>query len=118
MENSQKFQIVSCSGASNTGEYADKVARKLDETGNANMVCLAKVAINDQTLINKLNSQTDKKVVVLDGCPVNCALKILGKEGITNFIHIDTTDLGIIKGKTPVTDEKINEIVEHIKKIA
>ncbi|HOK25136.1 MAG TPA: putative zinc-binding protein [Bacteroidales bacterium] len=120
MENSQKIQIVSCSGASNTGEFADKVARKLDESGEANMVCLAKVAVGDQSLINKLKTQQDKKIVVLDGCAINCAMKILGKENITitNIIHVNTTDFGIIKGKTPVTDEKINEIVEYIKKIA
>lgn len=118
MENSQKIQIVSCSGASNTGEFADKAARKLDESGEANMVCLAKVAVGDQPLINKLKTQQDKKIVVLDGCAINCAMKILGKENITNIIHVNTTDFGIIKGKTPVTDEKINEIVEYIKKIA
>jgi uncharacterized metal-binding protein len=117
MENSQKIQIVSCSGASNTGEYADRVARMLDESGEADMVCLAKVAVNDQPLINKLKTQQDKKIVVLDGCAINCALKILGKEGITNIIHLNTTDFGIVKGKTPVTAEKVNEIVEHIKKI-
>jgi len=115
MENSQKFHIVSCSGASNTGEYADKVARKLDEIGEANMVCLAKVAVGDQTLINKLNSQPDKKIIVLDGCPINCAEKTLGKEGITNIIHVNITDYGIIKGKTPVTEEKLYEVVKQIK---
>jgi len=31
---------------------------------------------------------------------------------------MNTTDFGIIKGKTPVTDEKINEIVEHMSNIA
>jgi len=115
MENSQKIQIVSCSGASNTGEYADKVARRLDESGEANMVCLAKVAIGDQPLINKLKSQPDKKIVVLDGCAINCAEKILGKENITDIIHVNTTNFDIVKGKTPVTEEKINEIVEYIK---
>jgi uncharacterized metal-binding protein len=118
MENSQKIQIVSCSGASNTGEYADKVARKLDENGQANMVCLAKVAVGDQTLLNKLKSQQENKIVVLDGCAINCAEKILGKEGITNIIHLNTTDFGIVKGKTQVTDEKITEIIEHIKNMS
>ncbi len=117
MENSQKIQIVSCSGASNTGDYADKIARKLDEIGEANMVCMAKVAVSDQSLINKLKSQLNKKTVVLDGCAINCAEKILGKENIINIIHINTTDFGIVKGKTPVTEEKINEIVEYIKNI-
>jgi uncharacterized metal-binding protein len=118
MENSQKIQIVSCSGASNTGEYADRVARLLDKNGEGNMVCLAKVAVRDQILLNKLKSQQGNKVVVLDGCAINCAQEILGKEGITNIMHLNTTDFGIIKGKTAVTDEKITEIIGHIKNMA
>ena len=114
MEN--KFQIVSCSGASNTGKYADEVARMLTDSGEANMICLAKIAIGDQPLIKKTKEQ-NMKIVVLDGCVINCAEKILGKEGITNIIHINTTDFGIIKGKTPFSVEKANEIIEHIKKL-
>lgn len=116
METKTNFQIVSCSGASNTGQFADVVARKLSESAEAHMICLAKVAIGDQALIEKTKTQ-NTKIVVLDGCPINCAEKILGREGITNIIHINTTDFGIVKGKTPYSDEKANEIVEHIKKI-
>ena len=117
MENSQKIQIVSCSGASNTGKYTDDVARLLSATGHANMICLAKVAIGDQPLIRSVKEK-NTKIVVLDGCPFNCAEKILGNEGIINIIHLNTTDFGIVKGKTPVTAEKVNEIVEHTKNIA
>ena len=53
-----------------------------------------------------------------DGCPFNCAETILAKESITNIIHLNTTDFGIIKGKTPVIAGKENEIVEHIKNLA
>ena len=42
MENTPNFQIVSCSGASNTGKYADEVARMLSASGDATMICLAK----------------------------------------------------------------------------
>ena len=108
------MMVVSCSGASNTGCYADKVARILAESGQANMICLPKVAINDVKLIDALKNTT-KKVVVIDGCPINCAEKILEEKGISNFSHINTTEFGIIKGKTPITDEKINEIINHIK---
>ncbi len=110
------MMIVSCSGASNTGCYADKVARILAESGQANMICLPKIAINDDKLIEKVKN-TSQKVVVIDGCPINCAEKILYEKGITNFTHINTTDFGITKGKTPLTDEKINEIINHIKSI-
>ena len=57
MENTQKFQIVSCSGASNTGKFADEVARRLSASGDASMVCLAKVAISDQPLIKSVKDK-------------------------------------------------------------
>lgn len=80
------------------------------------MICLAKIAIGDKGLINKVKSQNNK-IVVLDGCALNCAEKILANAEITEIIHLNTTDFDIVKGKTPFTNEKANEIVEHIKKI-
>lgn len=115
MENSANYQIVSCSGASNTGKFADEVARLLSASGDASMICLAKVAIGDQALIEKVKAQ-NTKIVVLDGCPINCAEKILGREGITDIVHINTTEFGIVKGKTAFSIEKVNEIAEYIKK--
>jgi uncharacterized metal-binding protein len=110
------MMIISCSGASNTGCYADRVARVLAESKQANMICLPKVAINDEKLIESVKN-TDKKVVVIDGCPINCAEKILHEKGINNMIHLNTTDFGITKGKTPVTDEKLTEIINYIKSL-
>jgi len=111
-----KISIVSCSGASNTGKYTDEVARSMAAKDIANMVCLAKIAISDKALIIKTKEQS-YKIIVLDGCPFNCAEKILTKEGITNIVHLNTTDFDIKKGVTPVTDEKINEIIDHIKRL-
>ena len=116
MENSTNYQIVSCSGASNTGKFTDEVARMLSASGDASMICLAKVALGDQPLIQKVKAQ-NTKIVVLDGCPINCAEKLLGREGISDIIHINTTDFDIVKGKTPFSVEKANEIVDHIKKV-
>jgi uncharacterized metal-binding protein len=56
------------------------------------------------------------RIVVLDGCPIDCAAKILKERGIDNFEHVHTTDFGIVKGQTPVTDEKIDEIVGFLTK--
>lgn len=69
------------------------------------------------TFRKKVKAQ-QTKIIVLDGCPINCAEKILGKEGITDITHINTTDFDIVKGKTPFTKEKANEIVEHIKNLS
>lgn len=80
------------------------------------MICLAKVSIGDQPLIQQVKSQSTK-IVVLDGCPTNCAEKLLDREGVNDIIHINTTDFDIVKGKTPFSIEKANEIIEHIRKI-
>jgi len=108
-----KMTVVACSGASNTGEYSDVVARRLKATGQAEMLCLARFSI-DEKFTEKSKSEI-QKLVVLDGCPVNCAELIMKKTGIRDFIHINTTDFGVVKGKTHVEENKINEIVDHIK---
>lgn len=118
MENKKlNITMVSCSGASNTGCYADRVSRMLTESGQTDMICLPKIAINDVKLIEKCKKCTNK-IVIIDGCPLNCAKKILEDHGISNFIHINTTDFGITKGKTPLTDDKLNEMINHIKSLA
>jgi uncharacterized metal-binding protein len=115
MENSAKYHIVSCSGASNTGKFSDEVARKLMHSGEAKMLCLARFAMDKPWAENAKNDIG--KIVVLDGCPINCAEKTMLESGINDYMHINTTDFGIIKGKTPYSDEKANEIAAYITKI-
>ncbi len=108
--------LVSCSGASNTGCYADRAVREIAEANLAEMICLPKLAINDKKLIDKLKTTT-KRIVVVDGCPINCAQKIMENHGLTDFIHINVTQFGITKGKTPLTKEKLTEVVDYIKSL-
>jgi uncharacterized metal-binding protein len=111
-----KLLVMSCSGASNTGAYADLIARRLDEQNDAGMVCLPKISIGDPALITKVKN-AGGKLVVLDGCPLHCAKKILNNAGITDFLHLVITDFGIKKGVTPVTEEKIDELIAKIKEL-
>jgi uncharacterized metal-binding protein len=115
MGNTSYFHIVSCSGASNTGKFSDEVARKLMHSGEVKMLCLARFAIDKPWAENA--KKDIGKIIVLDGCPINCAEKTMLESGIANYVHINTTDFGIIKGKTPYSDEKANEIVEHIRQV-
>ena len=78
------------------------------------MICLPKVAINNKKVIEECKNST-RIIVVIDGCPLNCAEKILKDHGIHNFVHINTTDFGITKGKTPLMDSKINEMIKNRK---
>jgi uncharacterized metal-binding protein len=88
------------------------VARKLMQSGKAKMLCLARFSVDDE-FAGKAGSEIEK-LIVLDGCPINCAELIMKSARVNDFIHVNTTDFGIVKGKTPVTEEKVNEIVEHI----
>jgi uncharacterized metal-binding protein len=115
MEN-HKFQIVSCSGASNTGKYADEVARRLSVEGAARMLCLARFSIDKPFAVE--SKEGLDHLVVLDGCAVNCAQKTILESGVTSFQHVHITDFGIVKGKTPFIPEKASEMIEHIKTLA
>ncbi len=106
--------VIACSGASNTGCYTDEVARKMAKSGDAKMLCMAKIAIGDKALIEK-TKQSNAKIIVLDGCPINCVDKIMKTQDFSDFTHINTTSFGITKGKTPLIDEKVEEIINHIK---
>ncbi|MDZ7820310.1 MAG: putative zinc-binding protein [Candidatus Marinimicrobia bacterium] len=103
--NNKKITVVACSGASNTGAYSDKVAQKLMALVKTYMLCLAKFAVDknfaeiSKKKLEELGEESE--LIVIDGCPVNCAEKILKASGFTNYKHINTTDYGIVKGKTP-----------------
>lgn len=104
MENKPNYHIVSCSGASNTGKYSDEVARKLMHNGEAKMLCLARFAIDKPWAENV--KKDIGKLIVLDGCPINCAEKTMIESGINDFTHINTTNFDIVKGKRHILTKK------------
>jgi uncharacterized metal-binding protein len=103
----EKYIALACSGASNLGELADRVCRKIrSEMPNASMNCLAKLGFGEQSLRDAIEKE---KALVIDGCPIDCGKKIMEENGITNFKHVRLTDFGYVKGQTPVTSETIND---------
>jgi len=107
--------LVPCSGAADTGEIADRAARKFAEGGCAGMFCLAGVGANLSGFI--ASAKGADRLLVIDGCKLDCAHKTLAERGITeNIIHVRVTDLGIVKGKSPATDERIDTVVAELGK--
>lgn len=105
--------VFSCSGGSDVGEIADRSARKLSAGGAGKMYCLAGVGGHVDGIMR--NTESAGKILAIDGCPVDCAKKILEHAGITGFAHIRITDLGMEKGKSPATDERISVVAEQGK---
>jgi uncharacterized metal-binding protein len=107
--------VYACSGCSDAGEIADRIARQLSRDGAAQMSCLAGIGGRVKSLM--LKAENAERLLVVDGCPLNCAAHTLKLAGFKNFEHLELHKIGIRKGSCPVTDEKISAGVEAAKKI-
>lgn len=103
--------IYSCSGAANTGELADKVARKLSAQNIGSMTCLAALGADISGF--KVSAMSSDKNIIIDGCPASCGKKIFESKKIP-FEHFITTDFGVEKGKTKITDEIVDNVSKKI----
>jgi uncharacterized metal-binding protein len=106
--NERKFSkpiAYACSGCSDVGELADRISRRLSQSGAVEMSCLAGIGGRVKNLMSK--GQTAERILVIDGCALNCARRTLELAGISNFDHLGLNQLGLLKGKCPVTEETI-----------
>ena len=97
--------VYACSGCSDAGELADRTARALTHAKLAEMSCLAGIGGRVKSLMLKAERAED--ILVIDGCPLNCARKTLQLAGFKNFRHLELHKLGLRKGSCPVTPERI-----------
>ncbi|MDQ5985131.1 MAG: hypothetical protein CSYNP_00835 [Syntrophus sp. SKADARSKE-3] len=104
--------IFACSGAADLGEIADRVARRLRNEGYARMTCLAGIGAGLSGYVESAKGADGN--ITIDGCQVACARKALEKIGVSPKSHI-LTDLGLIKGETPVTEEIVASVCEKIR---
>ena len=79
------------------------------------MFCLAGIAGDVELIV--VNSRAANRTVVVDGCDSDCAKKTMEKQGFAEFDHIRVTDLGWEKGKTPVTEERIQEVATRLRQL-
>lgn len=103
--------IYACSGASNTGYLADCAARKMMRDGTGKMTCLAAIGAELSGFIE--SAKAAESNIVIDGCRVSCGKKTFEKLGLP-FIHCKTTDFGVEKGKTEITEDIVNKVSREI----
>lgn len=97
--------IVACSGAADVGELADLTARRLSRDKKGAMFCLAGVGARISGFVK--SAEGADNILVIDGCPLNCAAKTLKEVSIENFMHITVTELGLVKGQCGVSEANI-----------
>jgi uncharacterized metal-binding protein len=100
--------IFACSGAADLGAISDQAARKMTRDGAGKMFCLTGVGGRVPGIMEKTKAAA--RIVAIDGCSLDCAKKCLESAGFANFKHLRITDLGMEKGKTPVTDENVVKV--------
>lgn len=103
--------VFPCSGAADVGEISDRAARKLTRDGVGKMFCLAGLGGHVESFLT--NTKAAGEILVIDGCPVDCAKKTLEHAGFNGFLHFRVTDKGFEKGKSPATDKAITDIAAH-----
>ena len=104
-----EYIVIACSGACDLGQVTDIVARKLRDNKIRKMNCLAAVAADVQPTIEAFKAAN---LLLIDGCAVDCGKKILDKAGIVNYKYLRMTDLGYVKGQTPVNANLIKVVYE------
>ena len=104
--------LYSCSGCSDVGEVADKATRKLSSQGFGKMTCLAGIGAHLSGFV--ASAKGADEAITIDGCPVACAKK--------NLEHIEVspksfilTEMGLVKGKTEVTNDVVEVVCRKIK---
>jgi len=95
VERTGRTVIFACSGASNCGQIANAVVIKLAEARLGDMSCVAGIGAQDKKIVEGARSAS--RIIVVDGCGIACARKILEHSGVTVTHWINVTDYGIKK---------------------
>ncbi len=107
--------VFACSGASDVGAVADQAARRVSRMKLASMGCLVAVANGLDFAMDPVKAA--ERIIVIDGCPENCAKLTIEKAGVLSFEHILLSELGMKKGHTKVEQEHIARAYDRAEAI-
>ena len=108
--------IYSCTGiGSNVGQLANAAACQLASEGYGGDSCLAGVEGGIEKLTS-VGKSADERIVI-DGCPVACAKKIMDDKGLTIDHYVMITELGIVKTPGPIFNEyDVQTVITAVRK--
>lgn len=104
--------VLACAGKSSNGELGDRLARRLQKEGLAEMYSVAQI---QSKIMASSRLATSPKVLVIDGCHSSCASECLKEMGYSGFDvwdireHLDLDD-------REFTEEDLEEAFELVKK--
>ena len=102
--------VFPCSGASDVGGLSDRAARQMTVDQSGRMYCLAGIGGRVEAIM--ANTEAAAVVLVIDGCPQECARKTMELAGFEDFQHLSLAEMGFKKGETPLTTARIREVAD------
>jgi uncharacterized metal-binding protein len=85
--------VYSCSGCSSAAQMANDLAVRLDCEREAEMSCIAGVGGDVGPLVDTATS--GRPMLVVDGCPLECARKSLAQHDVTPDRHVNLAERGV-----------------------
>jgi uncharacterized metal-binding protein len=80
-------------------------------SGCGSMFCLAGIGAGIQGMVQ--TARDADLNLVLDGCPMDCAKKVFDNAGLTHYVQVRVTDLGVEKAKgVRATEEHVARAME------
>ena len=92
---SSNRMIVWCAGASNVGQITHQVAVEMAGEGQGRLFCLAGIAAHRSGFVRSAKDAED--MIILDGCPIACAAKIMEHVEAPVMNHFIVTEMGVEK---------------------
>ncbi len=97
--------IFSCSGGgSNVGQLSNEAALRLGKEGYGKFYCLAGIAAGIRGIVEQTRASDER--VVIDGCPMQCAKRLMDAAGMPIDRYYVLTELGIAKSSELTLVEK------------
>jgi uncharacterized metal-binding protein len=100
--------VFPCSGASDVGGLSDRAARQMTVDQSGKMYCLAGIGGRVEGIM--ADTRGAARVLLIDGCPQECARKTMELAGFKDFQHLRLAEMGFKKGETPLTPARIREV--------
>jgi len=87
--------LLTCSGASNVGQLSNQAVVELTQEGFGKFFCLAGIGAHLNNFVQ--SAKNHPEVVVIDGCPVGCAKRVVEHAEVPIRKYLVVTKLGIEK---------------------
>ncbi len=108
--------IIWCAGASNVGQMTNQIAVELSDEGYGQRFCLAGIAVHLAGFVRSVKDAED--MLVLDGCPIACAKKIIEHVETPVINHFILTEFGVEKKMSSDLDREALDLVKETIKSA